>query len=127
MCNLRAHHALCIRFFQGKGYSAAFTAQMWDVVKHLEEHDPDVTLLRECDMLCAACPHRKNGICESTEKVHRFDEKLLALCGLPTGAQIRWSVLKCIVDAKILAPGRLSSVCGDCQWHELCASSEPCR
>ena len=127
MCKLRAHHALCIRFFQGKGYSAAFTDHMSKVVQRLEENDPEVMLLRECDTLCECCPHERDGVCESAEKVRRYDESVLALCHLQPGEILRWSDLKHLADAIILASGRLADVCSDCQWHGLCASSKLSR
>ncbi|HEZ7990826.1 MAG TPA: hypothetical protein RWO66_07705 [Ruminococcus sp.] len=41
---LRPHHGLCIGFFEGKGYSDEFTANMSAVIEKLQNTDPHVTL-----------------------------------------------------------------------------------
>lgn len=125
MCKLRAHHALCIRFFQGKGYSPGFTAHMQEVTGILWQTDPEITLLTGCDTLCSACPHQSQGVCRSAEKVLRFDRNVLRLCRLEAGTSLRWSALCAEVNRAILLPGTLRSVCGTCEWFPLCSTSEP--
>ena len=43
-CKIRPHHGMCFSFFQGKGYSGAFTENMAAMKERLEEN-PEVTLL----------------------------------------------------------------------------------
>ena len=71
---LRAHHGMCLAFFEGKGYSAGFTAHMAQILEYLEQENPTVTVVAEADSICAACPHLANGICENA-----------ALCRAMTG------------------------------------------
>ena len=36
---LRAHHGMCLAFFEGKGYSAGFTAHMARILEYLEQEN----------------------------------------------------------------------------------------
>lgn len=54
--NIRAHHGLCISFFEGKGYSENFTANMAKMIALLEV-DPNVKIIDHTDEICKACPH----------------------------------------------------------------------
>ena len=82
--SLRAHHGLCLRFFQGKGYSGAFVENMARKKAMLEEN-PLVRLTDQADEICRACPNNLCGQCESAEKVRRYDRAVLSLCGLTPG------------------------------------------
>ena len=42
---LRAHHGMCLAFFDGKGYSAGFTAHMARILEYLEQENPTVTVV----------------------------------------------------------------------------------
>lgn len=53
--SLRAHHGLCLHFFQGKGYSEAFVENMARKKAMLEEN-PLVRLTDQADEICRACP-----------------------------------------------------------------------
>ncbi len=122
MCSykLRPHHSLCIRFFRGSGYSPAFVENMSRVIAALGADDPAVTLTCSADAICAACPNDRGGVCESAEKVARYDDAVARLTGLNEGDELRWSALCARVDEAILRPGRRGEVCGDCQWSDLC-------
>lgn len=122
-CELRPHHALCFGFFRGKGYSDAFVENMTAFVSRLRAEDPTVTLVCSADGVCAACPHNRRGVCESADKTRRYDAAVLALTGLREGENLPWTELRRRVEERILAPGRLEEVCGDCQWHALCRGS----
>lgn len=123
-CELRAHHALCVGFYRGKGYSPAFTAFMTQLVGSLRASDALLTLQSAADGLCFRCPHNHGGVCESAEKVARYDAAVLRLLGLPEGAALRRSELAALVRERIVDAGRLGEVCGGCQWHELCAAAD---
>ena len=122
-CELRPHHALCVGFFQGKGYSEAFVENMASVIGALRASDPLLTLRSAADPLCGSCPHNRGGVCESADKVARYDAAVLQLLGLRDGAALRRSELSARVRERILAPGRLGEVCGDCQWYEICSQA----
>lgn len=82
--SLRAHHGLCLHFFQGKGYGGAFVENMARK-KAMLEGNPLVRLTDQADEICRACPNNLCGQCESAEKVRRYDRAVLSLCGLTPG------------------------------------------
>lgn len=117
--HLRPHHALCIRFFQGKGYSEVFVRGMTDLIALLHDSSPAVTLICAPDVLCRSCPNC--GVsCTADGKAARYDAAVLRLCGLQEGQSIAWQALCALTEQRILRPGRLSEVCGDCQWAGIC-------
>lgn len=120
---LRPHHLLCLHFFEGKGYSNEFTANMTSVKSALEQLDPRIELVRSGDIICGSCPNNINGVCSSDEKVSRYDEAVLSLCGIDTDNELSFSSLQSIVLEKIIYPHRLQEVCGDCQWSCICIKS----
>ncbi|MBR2177092.1 MAG: DUF1284 domain-containing protein [Clostridia bacterium] len=117
---IRPHHSLCIAFFEGKGYSAEFIKSMTDIIKMLEADDPALTVSRECDIVCASCPHNISGICCTDEKVHSIDCRCLEEYGLNFGDVLHWSELKRLADKNIISCQKLKTVCGQCQWQDIC-------
>lgn len=116
---LRPHHALCLRFFRGKGYSPEFVANMTAIQAALTPEAP-VELAGGADRVCAFCPNRRGELCEAQEKVARYDRAVLDRCGLAAGQILPFGTLEALAEARILAPGAREAVCGDCQWTELC-------
>lgn len=116
---IRAHHGMCLAFFEGKGYSGGFTRHMGFMKQELEKN-PTVCLVKETDDICRECPNNQNGICETQKKVKGYDDKVFALCGLTPGVQIRWKDFSQLVSEKILKTGERSRICGDCQWNDIC-------
>ncbi|MDE7199784.1 MAG: DUF1284 domain-containing protein [Lachnospiraceae bacterium] len=116
---IRAHHGMCFSFFQGKGYSGEFTENMWKMKERLSQN-PEVVLLCRTDDVCACCPNNHEGACESLEKVEDYDRQVLALCGLKENAVLRWHDFAALVQENIISAGRRESVCGGCEWNELC-------
>lgn len=128
---IRAHHGMCFAFFRGKGYSGAFTENMWRMKERLEQN-PDVVLLQETDDVCAQCPNNQNGRCISTvteqasglllppEKAAGYDSQVFACCGLVPGVRMKWKDFESLVRERILEAGRRETICGDCQWNALC-------
>lgn len=119
---LRPHHALCIGFFRGKGYSDEFVENMAMVTRRLRAEDPSLSLRRTADAICRSCPNNCGGVCESADKVARYDDAVLRLTGLADGTQLHWSELRALARRHILEPGRLGEVCGDCQWFDICGN-----
>ena len=112
---LRPHHILCLLFFEGKGYSDGFTAHMAAFHEALAS-DPVLRLKAGEDVLCGRCPNQGTG-CPGAAA---YDGAVLSLCGLTPGEERRWSELAELAREKILRPGKLESVCGECQWAEIC-------
>lgn len=116
---LRPHHGLCLSFFQGKGYSEAFVANMTRVKAALEENRA-ICLTGSADIICAACPNNRSGVCTTAEKVARYDREVLERCGLAVGQILPYREFEAKVHQNILLAGQREAVCGDCQWSELC-------
>ena len=114
---LRPHHILCMRFFEGKGYSPEFTENMRNIIHTLENTDPYVIITVNTDMICAKCPNNINNICVS-DKVKRYDKKIMNICGYHDNCKIRYNDLKKSAE-NIISCG-IENICGDCQWFYIC-------
>ncbi|MGI6265038.1 MAG: DUF1284 domain-containing protein [Acutalibacteraceae bacterium] len=119
--SIRPHHLLCLTFFEGKGYDDAFVSQMSAVHRALNGGDAAV-IAAGADDICAACPHNRDGVCDTEDKVRRYDAAVTALCALSPGEQRSWSQWRTLADQRILRPGRLKEICGDCEWAGVCAA-----
>ena len=121
--NLRPHHLLCISFFKGKGYNDEFVSNMTSIVSALKENkDTLISLVSGKDDLCAHCPNNQNGICTAEDKSSRYDQLTLTALGIDTNShsQILYSTLRALADERIINCGKRESICGDCQWTDLC-------
>ena len=118
---LRPHHLLCLHFFAGKGYSEEFTVLMEKVKKQTESKPQTlIRLAAEDDAFCSACPHHRDGVCDTAEKVKAYDAEVLRLTGLAPGERLPWERASALVREKILTAGKRTSVCGDCSWNDIC-------
>lgn len=118
---LRPHHALCLLFFEGKGYSRAFIENM---TAFKADPSQPVQITGGCDILCQFCPHSQNGTCEDEAKVTLFDQRVLNFSGEAFQADqpVPLTELCCNVYDTILQQGLLAEVCGECEWAVLCQS-----
>jgi len=82
--------------------------------------DTDISMTVGTDIICQPCPHNICGVCETAEKVRRYDLAVLSFCGLSEGDTVKWSELKRLAREKIILCGKLSEVCGDCSWFGFC-------
>lgn len=120
---LRAHHGMCLAFFEGKGYSNEFSSHMQSVLKGMEEN-PKLQLIEEGDIICSKCPNLRDGMCNTADLVHSYDKQVLAHCGLTENCEIRWKDFSSLVINKIIRQGKREQICGDCRWTELCKHAE---
>ena len=119
--SIRAHHAMCLTFFKGKGYSGEFVGNM-RAMKAILEENPKVRLLNSADDICAACPNKLTEIC--AENASRYDREVLRRCGLSVGDTLPYRDFSQKVIETILRPGLRGSICGGCQWSGLCQWKE---
>ena len=119
MNSLRPHHALCLLFFEGKGYSQAFVENM---TAFLAEPSRLVQITTRRDTLCQACPHLKNEACEDEAKVSFFDQQTLSLTDtlFEASQPLPLSIFCQSVYNTILQKDLLAEVCGECEWAALC-------
>ena len=118
---IRAHHGVCLYFFQGKGYSGEFVENMGKM-KAILEKNPEISLMDSPDDICAACPNRLTENC--AEKASRYDREVLRRCGLSVGERLPYREFSRKVIETILRPGKQAEICGDCQWSSLCRWEE---
>ena len=114
---IRAHHGVCLYFFQGKGYSGDFMENMARMKAILAEN-PEIILMDGPDDICAACPNRQTETC--AEKASRYDREVLRRCELSVGDTLSYEDFSEKVVETILRPGVRGAICGDCQWSSLC-------
>ena len=121
---IRPHHALCAHFFVGKGYSEQFVEHMIKTLAALNCDGAVVTLTNKCDELCKQCPNNRNGACESDDKVRAIDIRAIEAMRLHFGETVLWSDLYSLAEHRVLEPGMLKEVCGDCEWIDLCKNTD---
>ncbi|MGN0160864.1 MAG: DUF1284 domain-containing protein [Lachnospiraceae bacterium] len=119
LIRLRPHHGLCIRHFEGKGYSEEFVIHMTEVIRRLQ-NGGRIKIVSSQDEICSCCLHRKETYCDSEERVCGFDQRVLEMTQTRPGEVLSYQdfqerIQRCIVDA-----GRFGEVCGDCGWGEIC-------
>ena len=61
---IRAHHGMCLTFFEGKGYSEAFTQQMQRISDAMKGN-PMLQIVKRDDVICRKCPHLQGGLCKT--------------------------------------------------------------
>lgn len=120
---LRAHHGMCLSFFEGKGYSSEFTIHMQKIQDQMKEN-PELFIVAEADEVCSHCPNLKNGQCGSFHLVRSYDQKVLDLCGVKEKTDSTWKEFSKLVKEKILIPGKRHEICGGCEWTKLCDEKE---
>jgi len=122
---IRAHHGMCLAFFQGKGYSNEFAKHMAEV-KQLLETNPLVCITKKTDIICDACPNNREGVCTSSELVAEYDRQVLLRCNLQEEKTMPFLEFQKMVYDHILLPEKRKEICGNCEWSSLChlASSE---
>lgn len=120
---LRAHHGMCLAFFEGKGYSDGFTSHMQMIWRKVQEN-PLLRIIVESDVICAKCPNLKNGQCNTYALVQRYDQQVLELTGIQAGEEMKWSEFFERIESRIFSAGKRKEICGTCQWTKICASKE---
>ncbi len=116
---LRPHHFLCLRFWAGNGYSAAYTQKVEEILPQIK-NGTKVEIVFGPDTLCKACPHLKKSLCDSQQRVTKFDADVVKLCGLTDGQKTTWQEMCSLVSEKVMESGQFFSICGDCAWAEYC-------
>lgn len=120
---IRAHHGMCINFFEGKGYNSGFTAHMADVIQGLQRN-PLICLSMQKDEICTKCPNNINGICNTEEKVFEYDRKVISMRGLSEGMILPYDDFRKAVYENILVLNRREEICENCQWNSICHFKE---
>lgn len=118
---IRAHHLLCMRGFQGYGYSREFERNLEEVIHYLDLHPQSgLKVVASTDLICRMCPHLKDGRCDKSppSDIHGMDLKVLEKLDVPEGAEKTVHELFKMVDTLNLHD--LQDICGDCSWMDKC-------
>lgn len=121
MLLLRPHHGMCLFFFEGKGYSKEFIDNMTYIQGELEKGS-HIQLTLSGDVLCAFCPNLENNICNSKEKVLRYDQSVLDLLSLSENDILSFKDFSARISEEILRRNLREKICGDCQWNSICSA-----
>lgn len=123
MIMLRAHHGLCLAFFEGKGYDDVFASHMGEILQQMQANPP-LQILSEKDIICEKCPNLGKEGCNTFHQVQEYDHKVLSYCGLQENTLTDWKTFSALISEKILTKGKRSLICGDCEWNDICSSKE---
>lgn len=121
---LRGHTLLCLQGFRGEGYSPAFTGNLAEIHRRLNENpDHIVELAEEPDAVCGACPHRAPAGCSlngegSEAGMQAQDRQVLARLGLAAGLAVRWREVLDRIRGSVRGSD-LPDICGSCRWLPL--------
>lgn len=118
---LRPHHALCLQFFSGHGYSSEFTDNMVKMISFLKEN-PQVEIASAADDLCRSCPNLIGSDCKDCKDVGEKDRRVCIECGFSYGDIITAEKFFKTAYNRIIADGKLREVCGVCQWSDICTA-----
>lgn len=120
MITLRPHHGLCLRNFVGNGYNEAFVENMTDLITKLKE-DTAIRLVTDRDDVCSVCPNWRDGKCLSQDKVMDYDNGVLDAIGYSVDMpSLTYGEFQKQIEERIIQQGRFHSICGDCEWSEIC-------
>lgn len=116
---LRAHHGLCILFFEGKGYDLNFINNMSKIINQLS-NNPEVIVVNQADAICVACPNLVKNCCSNEDKVFNYDKMVLELCEISENSILSWIDFTKLIKTKIIDAGKMKLVCKNCCWKSIC-------
>ena len=120
MLRLRAHHLLCTRLYEGKGYSEDFVLNMNRVVRELDDPGQEVQLLASPDDVCIACPNLGSAGSRCTldnDNASGMDMKVCDALECRAGEIYTSRELLERLKNK-MTPELFETVCGECSWHK---------
>jgi hypothetical protein len=117
---IRAHHAMCLQSFCGKGYNKRFVENMTHISSELLKN-PMITVINYEDDICSECPNCTNSeSCRYHEKVSLYDSKVFEYCSIKSGSTMYWNDFQDAVYKNIISVHKRSIICADCKWNEIC-------
>jgi len=118
---LRGHHLLCLKGFQGYGYSEDFTKNMTEINFLRKQDSTTVSLTNSPDDICRACPNLKDGICENipqNERIIFMDNQVLS--HLDDKKEYNALELFDKTDLIFNTKESVGEICSNCMWHDKC-------
>ena len=118
---LRGHHLLCLRGFQGYGYSKDFVLNMTRINELRKTKDCIISLTNEPDDICSACPNLQDNMCENekqNEIIVKMDDEVLSR--LNPNNEYNSINLFDEVSSKFNSLESVENVCNGCKWTNEC-------
>ncbi|MBE6489774.1 MAG: DUF1284 domain-containing protein [Methanobrevibacter sp.] len=118
---LRGHHLLCLKGFQGYGYSEEFTENMTKVNEQRKSENTTITLTNSPDDICKACPNLKNNLCEDLKQnatIVGMDNEVLKK--LDDSKEYNAVELFEKTDSIFNSKESVCKICFECMWHDKC-------
>ena len=118
---LRGHHLLCLKGFQGYGYSKDFTENMNEINSQRKSEYTTVKLTDSPDDICKACPNLNEGFCQTeseNEKIIKMDREVLKK--FDTSKEYEEIELFEEIDKIYNTKESVSKICFNCIWHDKC-------
>ena len=118
---LRGHHLLCLKGFQGYGYSEDFVKNMTKINANRKENTTKISLTNSPDDICRACPKLNCGLCENeiqNRRIVEMDNEVLKK--LDISKEYDAAELFDIVGNIFNTRESVSEICSNCMWHEKC-------
>jgi len=118
---LRPHHLLCTQGYSGKGYSDDFVENMTAITMRLRnDANAVVEIVFSTDDICGKCPRMiDHDLCESNDKVKRFDAKVAAYFGIEEKRYIYQDIIR-EINAKMTS-AMMDDICSECEWYPISA------
>ena len=120
MHKLRGHHLICLHFFSGEGYDAAFTKNLNSVIAEAEEGIIEVH--PGSDDICKKCPSLQSGKCmhsaDAEDEIRLLDARALRLLGLSPGQRVGWRHIAAMLPTIFREWHECS--CNECCWKWAC-------
>lgn len=114
--HFRPHHFLCALCFRGKGYSPAFIDNFASIMATLSAYEnTKITITLNSDNICHPCPHRRDMLCQSQEKIAVLDQAHAQALDLKEHQTITWEEAKQLIKEKMTL-NRFHQICSSCQW-----------
>jgi len=119
-CSLRGHHLICLHFFSGEGYNAAFVENLRNVIAAAEEGL--VQVHNGADTICKKCPSLQSNKCmhsaQAEADVLVLDRLALRLLGLSSGQLASWRDIRNALP--LIFSEWYESSCNGCGWKWAC-------
>ena len=118
---LRGHHLLCLKGFQGYGYSEDFTKNMTKINYLRKQNSTTISITNSPDDICKSCPNLKKGICENIEQNERIIEMdNQVLNKIDSAVEYNATELFEKTDLIFNSKESVSKICSKCIWHDKC-------
>lgn len=128
MLKVRPHHILCIRAYQGNGYSKEFSINMESIIKEIKAYNSflnvnnldyelnKVEIVFNTDSICEKCPNKLGeNICYTQEKVKLLDLKIIRYFNIKEGIHNYKELEKMVYDN--MTEDVFNDICGECSWY----------